>query len=226
MAKNPVVQFLPSVETVEALVCPTLGLPPGVLLKFLEIGRKAFSEDGLLNHLDEQSTPGDQGCAVALALREIDLDSMVVALEDNLEHLGSLNIVGIDQSSTDLLNGREEGANDLVQWLAVGNLEPVECQVNSVSIKKNGSLWISVCLNGKDTLLVNASGLLQSQQTNKDNLGVLGLKQSLHLSKIAGVLGRKVVGQDHSEDSQKLSAVNVTMCDKSGVSDFFLIMAW
>lgn len=107
-----------------------------MLLKLLEIGRESLSGDGLLDHLDEQGSPGDQGCAVALAFREIDLDGVVVALEDDLEHLSSLNIVGVDQSCADLLNGREEGANDLVQWLAVRDLEPIEVR-NRVSNMEN-----------------------------------------------------------------------------------------
>lgn len=61
---------------------------------------------------------------------------MVVALKNDLEHLGSLNIVGVDQSSADLLNGGEESANDLVQWLAIGDLEPIEVRsTESVSRK-------------------------------------------------------------------------------------------
>jgi len=49
----------------------------------------------------------------------------MIALEDQLEHLCCLSVVGTDESRTDLLDGGEEGRNNLVDGLTVRNLEPV-----------------------------------------------------------------------------------------------------
>lgn len=121
------------VETVQALVSPTLGLPPGVLCQLFQISGETLSGDGLLDHLEEQGAPGNQGSVVSLALRKVNLDSIVVALEDDFEHLCSLYVVGVDQSSTDLLNSREEVGDDLIHRLTVLNLEPkLETNMGSV----------------------------------------------------------------------------------------------
>lgn len=65
-----------------------------MLLQLLEISRETLGGDGLLDHLNEKGAPGDEGGVVALALREVDLDGVVIALEDELKHLGSLDVVG------------------------------------------------------------------------------------------------------------------------------------
>lgn len=114
-----------SVQTVQALVCPALGLPPGVLLQLLQISGETFSRDGLLDHLNEKSSPRNQRGIVAKTLGEVDLDGVMVALEDNLEHLGGLHVIGADQSCSDLLNGGEEGRNNLVNGLTFSHLEPM-----------------------------------------------------------------------------------------------------
>lgn len=113
-----------------------------MLLQFLEISGKTLGRDGLLDHLNEESAPGDKGGVVALPLREVDLDGVVVALEDKLEHLGSLNVVGSHQSCADLLNGREEGANNLVDGFAILDLEPISCDFESRDMLAKGKQTI------------------------------------------------------------------------------------
>lgn len=109
-----------------------------MLCQLFQISGETLSGDGLLDHLEEQGAPGNQGSVVSLALRKVDLDGVVVALEDDLEHLCGLDVVGVDQSSADLLNSREEVGNDLIYGLTVLNLEPT-LEMNEVSVPVRSS---------------------------------------------------------------------------------------
>jgi len=48
------------IKSVQTLVGPTFGLPPGVLLQLLRIRRQTLERQGLFDHLNEKGTPGDQ----------------------------------------------------------------------------------------------------------------------------------------------------------------------